>query len=180
MKNVITGILALFITVIGFTACGGETEQSVEINTPEEVKEEKKKAADIADSAFTDGMTGKVFHNYLQVKMSLVNSDPAGVQTAAANMAEGFGSDRADLKKTARVMAESNDLETQRAAFYEFTKMAESLFKNGLSGGTIYLQYCPMAFDNTGATWFSDTKEIRNPYFGEKMLKCGKVQEVIN
>ncbi|MFA5418736.1 MAG: efflux RND transporter periplasmic adaptor subunit, partial [Bacteroidales bacterium] len=38
----------------------------------------------------------------------------------------------------------------------------------------LYLQYCPMAFDNTGAFWISNETAIRNPYFGDMMLKCGE------
>jgi Cu(I)/Ag(I) efflux system membrane fusion protein len=34
-----------------------------------------------------------------------------------------------------------------------------------------------MAFDNKGAYWLSETKEIRNPYFGDKMMTCGEVKK---
>jgi len=30
-----------------------------------------------------------------------------------------------------------------------------------------------------GAMWLSETTEIRNPYFGGKMLECGVVKKVI-
>jgi membrane fusion protein, copper/silver efflux system len=40
----------------------------------------------------------------------------------------------------------------------------------------MYLQFCPMAFDNKGGFWISSEKEIRNPYFGDIMLKCGEVK----
>ncbi len=43
-----------------------------------------------------------------------------------------------------------------------------------------FVQFCPMAFDNKGAKWLSKEKNIVNPYFGASMIKCGKVQEVIN
>lgn len=36
-----------------------------------------------------------------------------------------------------------------------------------------------MAFDDEGAYWFSDSKEIRNPYFGDVILKCGETKEKI-
>lgn len=42
---------------------------------------------------------------------------------------------------------------------------------------TLYYQYCPMAFDDKGAYWLSDEKQIRNPYFGDVMLKCGEVKK---
>ena len=40
--------------------------------------------------------------------------------------------------------------------------------------------HCPMAFDNKGADWLQADNEIRNPYFGALMLKCGEVTEEIN
>ncbi len=62
----------------------------------------------------------------------------------------------------------SNKLTDAIAAFGEGSKIP------------IYLQYCPMAFDDQGAYWISDKKEIRNPYFGDMMLKCGEVKKVFN
>ena len=41
--------------------------------------------------------------------------------------------------------------------------------------GRIYQLHCPMAFDGAGADWFSEVSEVRNPYYGDKMLTCGKV-----
>ncbi len=180
MRNVkfIQGITLFFLVALIVVSCS-ENKQTAKINTPEEVKEMKKETADIADASFIDGMTGKVFHNYLQIKDALVNSDADGVQTAAGNLAESFTEERAAMKNLAVQLSKTEDLEKQRELFFQFTKEVESLFKGSISGGTIYKQYCPMAFDNTGASWFSDISEIRNPYFGDKMLKCGKVEETI-
>jgi hypothetical protein len=36
-----------------------------------------------------------------------------------------------------------------------------------------------MAFDDKGAYWLSEMKEIRNPYFGDRMLKCGETREMM-
>ena len=44
----------------------------------------------------------------------------------------------------------------------------------------VYLEFCPMAFNDAGAYWVSDNKEIRNPYFGDVMLKCGKVIRTVS
>ncbi len=60
-------------------------------------------------------------------------------------------------------------------------KVAEAIEKFGInSKSTVYLEFCPMAFDNKGAFWISKDKEIKNPYFGDKMLKCGEVKKVFN
>jgi len=34
-----------------------------------------------------------------------------------------------------------------------------------------------MAFDKKGAYWISENREIQNPYFGDKMPKCGEIKE---
>ena len=37
--------------------------------------------------------------------------------------------------------------------------------------------YCPMAFNDAGASWLQEGREVRNPYFGASMLGCGDVRE---
>lgn len=37
----------------------------------------------------------------------------------------------------------------------------------------LYLHHCPMANENEGAYWLSKAEEIRNPYYGAQMLRCG-------
>ena len=44
----------------------------------------------------------------------------------------------------------------------------------------IYQDFCPMANNNKGALWLSEVKEIKNPYFGSRMLNCGSVKKQIN
>jgi copper chaperone CopZ len=42
-----------------------------------------------------------------------------------------------------------------------------------------YYQFCPMANGGKGANWLSKQETIKNPYFGAKMLSCGKTVETI-
>jgi hypothetical protein len=37
-----------------------------------------------------------------------------------------------------------------------------------------------MAGEGKVAIWLSEYKEIKNPFFGSKMIKCGSVQKQIN
>ncbi len=46
-----------------------------------------------------------------------------------------------------------------------------------LKNAGIYREYCPMAFNERGAYWLSDDADIKNPYFGKKMLECGEVTD---
>lgn len=78
------------------------------------------------------------------------------------------------------LIGNSNDLTTQRKAFASYNEaLYKSLKTFGSGGAIIYYDYCPMANNNTGAYWLSDSKEIRNPYLGSAMLTCGKVKETV-
>lgn len=174
-------LLKITFTVSVLTAIMGCKEnQSVEINTPEEVKMEKEMTPDIANAEFIDGMTGKIWHNYLEIKMALTESDADHVQDVAKSMAESFSEERAVMKALAQQMAETDNIEAQRELFAQFTENAGPMFEDALSGGTIYKKFCPMAFDNQGAFWYASVEEISNPYFGEKMPKCGSVEKTIS
>lgn len=82
------------------------------------------------------------------------------------------------LQKSLTGIQSNTDLELKRK---EFETLSESLisvveyFGNGEM--QLYKQYCPMAFGDKGANWLSLQKEIRNPYFGDKMLTCGEVEK---
>ena len=152
----------------------GDGKEKVGIDSAKEVKEMKEELPARADTGFKDGMTGKVFHNYLHVRMALANADTDEAKKAAGNLAESFTEERADMKAAASKIAESDDIGVQRSQFQELTTELEMLFESNLSQGTFYKQQCPMAFDGKGGTWFSDVKEINNPY-RDDMKTCGSV-----
>ena len=173
--------LRMTIAALAISAMiGCKENQSVEIETPAEVKNETESVPDIADVEFSDGLIGKVWHNYLEIKVALANSDVEQVQETADSMAETFDEDLVELMSLAQQMSEAEDIEVQREIFALFTEKVGPLFQNALSEGTIYKKLCPMAFDSKGALWYADVEEISNPYFGEKMLRCGSIVETIS
>lgn len=177
MRNITKVILGVVFSITLFSCVESKKKQSVEVDTPAEVKKEQAQTADVVDQKFIDGMTGTLWHYYNQVRLALINSDAKGVQIASGNLAENLDK-KPDLQEIAQNLATSENIEEQRKLFAEFSNGAESMFKETLSKGTIYKLYCPMAF-NEGAYWLSSEKEIKNPYFGDKMLNCGTVDETI-
>ncbi len=73
------------------------------------------------------------------------------------------------------------DIEKQRSQF-SFVSDALIISVNafGTNGVALYVQHCPMAFDNEGGDWLSEEEQINNPYFGDKMLRCGVVKKRLN
>jgi len=76
-------------------------------------------------------------------------------------------------------ISDSSELSEQKESFAAFNEnLYLSVNAFGIQGEPAYYQFCPMAFNNKGAYWFSNMKKINNPYFGEKMLTCGQTREV--
>ena len=69
------------------------------------------------------------------------------------------------------------DIDKQRGAFETVSAaLIQAADQFGLgANASAHVLHCPMAFDNKGADWLQADKEVRNPYFGSAMLKCGSV-----
>lgn len=133
--------------------------------------------------------------DYLEIKNALVESSTEEARIAAGKMLgkiKNFeGSDLPEEQKNfyearieemsddLRFMAQNNALDKHRDHFAVVTKNTYALAKALNTQSTLYYQYCPMAFNNNGGYWLSAQEEIRNPYFGDKMLKCGRIEETI-
>jgi major membrane immunogen (membrane-anchored lipoprotein) len=126
---------------------------------------------------FKDAKTAEIFQHYIHIKTALVNTDANKAKTGAQMLAK--VTENAVFKLAVESILNTDDIDAQRKAFTEVTTQMETLLNGALSSGEVYKQYCPMAFDNTGAYWLSKEKEIRNPYFGDRMLKCGSVAKTI-
>jgi len=131
---------------------------------------------------------------YLVLKDALVATDPESAAPAAAAFISKMGEIDMDLVKEeahlfwmaqARAMGShaekislAKDVEVQRKQF-DFLSgiLIKTIAAFGVEGGDLYVQHCPMAFDDTGADWLSDEEAILNPYFGDKMLRCGFVKD---
>jgi Cu(I)/Ag(I) efflux system membrane fusion protein len=85
------------------------------------------------------------------------------------------------MKEALTKIAGSHDLQVQREGFSPLSQQVIALSKQfgALGVDSVFVMHCPMAFDNRGAFWLQDNEDLKNPYFGEMMLQCGSVEEVI-
>lgn len=135
-----------------------------------------------SEAMFKDAKLGSAYEQYVHVKDALVasNADDAkmGAMELLGTIKEAGGS--AAAVDAATKIATSSDIKEQREAFSTLSYEMTTLLKGGkLSMGMLYVDYCPMA-NGAGAYWVSSQKEIRNPYFGKAMPKCGSVSEMIH
>ncbi|MGB5941285.1 MAG: DUF3347 domain-containing protein [Leeuwenhoekiella sp.] len=131
---------------------------------------------------FTDEKVAMLYDQYIDLKTALVNTDAKAAQSAAAVIT----ANDAELElsslftESIQTISASTDIDEQREAFVDVTRGIKKMASENLESGTLYYQYCPMAFDGQGGYWLSNEEKIMNPYFGNKMLHCGTVEEEIN
>lgn len=119
-----------------------------------------------------------VLAQYIKLKDALVQSDASLAKSTASSLRSALEAENmVSLMSAADEIAASENLAAQRTAFKTVTDGLIAALKANSESEGIFVQYCPMAFDNTGASWLSMSNEIRNPYFGDMMLKCGRVTE---
>lgn len=134
--------------------------------------------------SFEDKKITQLVNSYLALKDALVETDGQKAQKSAGDFLmaidDASTESLSNLKTQVQKVAETTDPESQRIAFDLISEQMVSIAKSSvLTGGNLYLQHCPMANGNKGANWISLSEEIRNPYFGDKMMKCGSVTEKI-
>ena len=195
MKKIFQKILLILILSSAVISCNQKKQSASEEPETEETEKiivEKIKPLENATEAFKQNMT-EIFKGYLTIKDDLVNSNLDETKASSSKLQkelssfnqpnvametnDAFISASLGINLTLTALIESKDIEEQRDIFQILTAQVEDMIKKfGINEGTVFNQYCPMAFNNTGANWLSDVDEIKNPYFGDVMLECGEVK----
>ncbi|PYF74628.1 DUF3347 domain-containing protein [Pedobacter nutrimenti] len=129
--------------------------------------------------------SGDLLNLYYKTKDALVAGNANLVASKSAELVKVLNSTedktvsktmKVSLLEHAGMIAESKDLKSQREHFAGLSNGMIALAKSTkLSAEPIYQQYCPMK----KANWLSSEKAIKNPYYGNSMLTCGKIVETI-
>lgn len=132
------------------------------------------------DISIKDDKKEVIFNQYLALKDALVLSDEKAAQAAAGDLQKSLASYEG-CEPTAEIalkIAGTANIADQRKNFTTLSADLIALMKNTeLANGTIYVQHCPMANKGDGGDWLSKEKDIKNPYYGDEMLACGRVAE---
>ncbi len=173
----------IILLTLALVSCGAFAQNSKKVQPS--IKIEKSTAA----SAIID--------NYLLLKDALVKEDSKTAASFGKELfgvlskfdASGVASQQKnevgkiikDASQQAKYIADNiEDIALQRQHFEFLTKDVKELVVITGSDRPLFQAYCPMYNNNKGGAWLSASKEISNPYFGSKMLKCGSVQQEIS
>ena len=125
------------------------------------VKDDSKKVADDAKSLLTD--LGKI-------DMKLLTDDKAHQHWMSLEN---------EIKTSASSIASEKGVKEQRDHFTSLSLHLTSAVETFGINEKVYLQFCPMANNDHGGYWLSKEEHVLNPYFGDAMLKCGEVKQII-
>jgi Cu(I)/Ag(I) efflux system membrane fusion protein len=134
----------------------------------------------------------KMITAYLELKEALVASDPTAARKFAGRQLELIRGIHLDgpvghghpvltaIGESLEKIQGSGDLAVQRAHFKPLSEKMIVLAGSVQGLKTpLYVQHCPMADGNKGADWLSLEEVIANPYYGDQMLRCGKVTKTL-
>jgi hypothetical protein len=179
MKTIETFKGAIFFSFLLILASCEEGQKATPSGTGAEDKAAVETPAE-AGVAFSQETVEAQFQNYLDLRDALVASDFENARQAVLSMKSQGLEAFPEVRETVGKLSESTDLQQLRTQLQPLSAQLFPILEQSLQSGTIYKQYCPMAFENQGAFWLSESPDILNPYFGSAMLRCGKVQETIS
>lgn len=191
-------VLGAALAVASLTACNNQSGTSSSTTTQSDTPAAAAAIAPYTPPAGVDASVSNslkpVVTSYLKLKNALAGDDGKaaaaagndilaalnGVNTGAMTAAQKGVYDGllADIREHAEhTSSNSGNIAHQREHFEMLSKDVYDLVKTFGGGQKLYYAHCPMAFDNKGASWVSESEKIRNPYFGDEMLECGEVKE---
>lgn len=142
----------------------------------------------VAVSEHVVSFLNDVVAEYLNLQTALSDDDAA----ESANVAARLGALEApededtvtevldairDATDKARKLATYDDLDEMRDEFFVLSELMIALAPLSPSAEGLFIMHCPMAFDWDGADWIQEGDDVRNPYFGETMYRCGEVRK---
>ena len=186
-------ILSFSMAALLLAACGS-SEQKTSENT--KTGDTTVSASDTAAANTGNVSSDEIVASYLKVKNALASDDSKAAAREAKNLndlIQGLGSASltAEQKKvydqvkveadehSSHISDNGDNIKHQRSHFEMLTFDVLDLVRVIKPSQALYLDHCPMYNDKKGAVWLSETREIKNPYYGNEMLTCGTIQEEI-
>ncbi|MFY7965837.1 MAG: DUF3347 domain-containing protein [Chitinophagaceae bacterium] len=169
--------------------------------------DEKTKPADVPQAALTQSSNNEAFNqsfsilmsNYYSLKDAFVKEDTVKVNLFANELKKAADSLKLNelkadtlIVETAKINAQTisdevkgllgeSGIDNKRKSFQMITSELYVLIRAvRYDKEVVYFTHCPMAFNNKGADWLSNTSEVINPYLPKKMLDCGEVKDSVD
>lgn len=183
----------VLLSVVGFMSCSNDDKKATTTDQPQGPLG-KSPNTEVFNQSF-----GNLLHSYYSLKDAFIKEDTTQITKSAqalliavdslkvselkgdSSLILTISSDKDGLSTEIKGLLGEKGIEAKRASFKMATEFVYGLFRSThYDREKMYKQYCPMAFDNKGAEWLSNSSEIQNPYLPKKMLDCGEVKDSVD
>ena len=137
-----------------------------------------------------------VFNDYIKLKDALVKDDSKNVVRESKILIDNLSkvdmklltdkeahnhwmSLEKEIKVSATSISKTSNIKEQRNHFKHLSSHLINTVQLFGVNEKVFVEFCPMADNNNGAYWLSKEEKVINPYFGDAMLTCGEVKQVI-
>jgi len=137
-----------------------------------------------------------VFNDYIKLKDALVKDDSYKVMAESKKLLYNLSevdmkllmdkeahyywmSLEKEIKTSAILISNTSGIKGQRDHFKHLSLHLIKVLELFGVNQKVFVEFCPMADNNNGAYWLSKKEKVINPYFGNAMLSCGEVKQVI-
>lgn len=139
----------------------------------------------------------EIVSSYLKLKNALVKDNSNGAANAGKALHAAFDRVNSNTISNVKLKNKYNDIAKnatehvkhisdnagkmghQREYFALLSKDVHDLIITFGTKQKLYQDYCPMYNEGKDGYWISETKDVKNPYYGSEMLTCGRMVEAI-
>ncbi|WP_445731176.1 DUF3347 domain-containing protein [Mariniflexile sp.] len=186
MKNLKMSMAAMLVLTVSFTNAQEKEKMNHDHGTM------KMDHSNMKMDKMKDAKAEAVLNDYFMLKDALVGDDTKKAAEAGTKLVASFkvfdmtSYNKEEQKELADIIEDATEhaehiakspIDHQREHFKTLSKDIMDMVAITGTKNTLYQQFCPM-YDK-GSAWLSTSNEVKNPYYGSKMLKCGKVQKEI-
>lgn len=197
MKQIVLSLAMAFITLAACNSNNKSTENQNSSNDKLSTQTDNGGASTSSKAEAKNAVSIKeIVGAYLQIKNAFTNDNSTAAASAGTALETAFKNFHKaaltavqkktfeDVEDDAREHAEhigknGGNIAHQREHFEPLSNDMYDLVKAFGSGQVLYKDFCPMYNNKKGAAWISETKEIKNPYYGKAMPTCGSIKEEI-
>lgn len=176
------------------TSCG-EDSSTTEVRTSENTKQEASSTLD-EESSKKDELSS-ILNSYFNLSENLTNDSAIDAAKSSedlrialtsfqvSNLTEGDEKTVEEILESSIEHAEhitdnAGDIYHQREHLVLLSQDIKDLVEIVGSDQKLYEAFCPMANNDKGAIWITNKNVVENPYMGQSMPKCGKINGEIN
>ncbi len=179
----------------GKVMTGHEGHLGMENNTSNKETENTNMTERVEVSKAFEQQLNSVYESYINLKNALVEDNTSKVSQDANSLLDNLSqvdmklvkneahnhwmSLAKEVKSSATSISKTTDLKQQRNHFKHLSSHLINAVQLFGIDEKVYVEFCPMADNNKGAYWLSKEEKVINPYFGEAMLTCGEVKQII-